>query len=502
MRQESDEREPGLPGSAGSDDPCGWAVAVPRRCSATPREPLAAAPLAPASAARPLEVELAERLDSVLGIAERLAASHDRQDLFRTIVDETHARAARRQHDHPDPARRPPRRRGLGGHHRRGGREPAGLRPRRGLGRRGAADRPRPRLPGRPQRSQARLRPLRRRARVRRRARRAAHPPRPRHRLAGGGHLRAARLDERRRRVHHDPRDARRHRAHQRRALRADRGPRRPARRAPGGLGAAEPGRRRSRRSAGPSSRRPAGSSITTTPGCTCSRADDVVPIAFEGVVGRVRAGRLRAAALPARRGLHRLGRAPRRSRCSINDANLDAARRRRSPGTDDVDESMLVVPMRYDEATVGVITLSKLGLDQFDDDDLRLLTILADQAATAIESARLLARTQDLAGELRRLLDMSAELSESLDPRQVAEPDGRPPRPGHGRGRVRDQLLGSARRVGSNRSATIRPPGSRTMEPFYDVSGLSGDPARPRAPGDGHHRRRRPARRPRPRSS
>ncbi len=81
----------------------------------------------------------------------------------------------------------------------------------------------------------------------------------------------------------------------------------------------------------------------------------------------------------------------------------------------------MIIVPMRYDGITVGVITLSKLELDGFDDDDLRLLTILADQAATAAESARLLARTQDLAGELRRLLDMSSELSESLDPRQVA---------------------------------------------------------------------------------
>src|SRR5688572_23081565 len=39
--------------------------------------------------ARSLEAELAERLDTVLGIAERMAASHDRKDLFRTIVDET-----------------------------------------------------------------------------------------------------------------------------------------------------------------------------------------------------------------------------------------------------------------------------------------------------------------------------------------------------------------------------------------------------------------------------
>ena len=103
-----------------------------------------------------------------------------------------------------------------------------------------------------------------------------------------------------------------------------------------------------------------------------------------------------------------------------VNDANGDP-RGQTIPGTDDVDESMLVVPMRYDGVTVGVITLSKLGLDGFDGDDLRLLAILADQAATAVESARLLPRSQELASELRRLLDMSGELSESLDPRQVA---------------------------------------------------------------------------------
>jgi diguanylate cyclase (GGDEF)-like protein len=66
------------------------------------------------------------------------------------------------------------------------------------------------------------------------------------------------------------------------------------------------------------------------------------------------------------------------------------------------------------------VITVSKLGLRQFDDADLQVLSILADQAATALESARLLTHTESLAAELRRLLDMSQELAESLDPRQV----------------------------------------------------------------------------------
>ena len=96
-----------------------------------------------------------------------------------------------------------------------------------------------------------------------------------------------------------------------------------------------------------------------------------------------------------------------------INDANRDP-QGATITGTDDIDESMLVVPMRYDQATIGVITLSKLGLDGFDADDLRLCTILSDHAATALETARLLTRGEDLARELRRLLDMSGELSEA----------------------------------------------------------------------------------------
>jgi len=147
---------------------------------------------------------------------------------------------------------------------------------------------------------------------------------------------------------------------------------------------------------------------------------DEVVPIAFEGTVGAY--DQVDMDLLRCRFGEGFTGWVAEHGRpLLIRDAN-DDSRGETIPGTDEVDESMLIVPMRYDEATVGVITLSKLGLDQFDDDDLRLLTILADQAATAVESARLLTRSQDLAGELRRLLDMSAELSESLDPRQVAD--------------------------------------------------------------------------------
>jgi diguanylate cyclase (GGDEF)-like protein len=145
----------------------------------------------------------------------------------------------------------------------------------------------------------------------------------------------------------------------------------------------------------------------------------DVVPIAFEGAVGAYE--QVDFALLRCRVGEGFTGWVAEHGvPVLVDDANVDP-RGATIPGTDDVDESMLVVPMAYDGVTVGVITLSKLGLHQFDAEDERLLLILADQAATALETARLLARSQALAGELRRLLYMSAELSQSLDPRQVA---------------------------------------------------------------------------------
>ncbi len=147
---------------------------------------------------------------------------------------------------------------------------------------------------------------------------------------------------------------------------------------------------------------------------------EDVVPIAFEGRVGAYE--QVDFELLRARLGEGFTGWvAANGEALLVNDANADA-RGTTIPGTDDVDESMLCVPMRFDERTIGVVTLSKLGINQFDEDDLRLLTILGDQAATAIETVRLLDRTQTLAGELRRLLDMSGELAQSLDPRAVAD--------------------------------------------------------------------------------
>ncbi len=147
---------------------------------------------------------------------------------------------------------------------------------------------------------------------------------------------------------------------------------------------------------------------------------DDVVPIAFEGRVGAYE--NIDFALLRTKLGVGLTGWvALTGTPLVVPDANADP-RGATIPGTDDIDESMLVVPMRYDDRTIGVITLSKLGLGQFDEEDLRLLSILADHAATAVETVRLLERTGRLARNLQRIVDMSRELARTLEPRAVAE--------------------------------------------------------------------------------
>jgi diguanylate cyclase (GGDEF)-like protein len=147
---------------------------------------------------------------------------------------------------------------------------------------------------------------------------------------------------------------------------------------------------------------------------------DDLVPIAFEGRVGEY--DKVDLEILRTKVGTGFTGWAA-QHRMPIRTGNAGADPRGVTiPGTDVVDESMLVVPMQSDDVLVGVVTLSKLGLHQFDDQDLHLLTTLADQAATAFTRARHLADADRLTAELRQLLEMSSALSRSLDPAAVAD--------------------------------------------------------------------------------
>ena len=110
-----------------------------------------------------------------------------------------------------------------------------------------------------------------------------------------------------------------------------------------------------------------------------------------------------------------------------------DAAGDKRSmtiPGTeDDLDESLLLAPMLYEDEVIGVIVLAKLGLNQFSGDDLRLLEIYASIAAQAMVNAdtteRLRAQSSALSRQVnsqRELLRVTESILGTLDTQALLE--------------------------------------------------------------------------------
>ncbi|MDP9327719.1 MAG: PAS domain S-box protein [Actinomycetota bacterium] len=94
-------------------------------------------------------------------------------------------------------------------------------------------------------------------------------------------------------------------------------------------------------------------------------------------------------------------------------------------PDTEELDESILAVPLTSGRRMIGVLVLSKGGLDQFDGHDLRLLEVLGSHAAVAIENARLLGREREAASRARDSeARKSAILQSALD--GVVVMDGR----------------------------------------------------------------------------
>ncbi len=81
-------------------------------------------------------------------------------------------------------------------------------------------------------------------------------------------------------------------------------------------------------------------------------------------------------------------------------------------PGTDDVLESMLAVPMLAGDQLIGVIVLSMLGYAKFDLEDQRLLEVLASHAAVAFDNANLLHLEREAAATSTSLLNLSQALT------------------------------------------------------------------------------------------
>ena len=110
-----------------------------------------------------------------------------------------------------------------------------------------------------------------------------------------------------------------------------------------------------------------------------------------------------------------------------IGDAGNDP--RRVLVGSNEGPESMLLVPMTYDDRVEGVIVLAKLGRNRFTADHEATLSIFAGHAAQAFVNADNAERVRRQQVELehqlanqRRLLEVNEQLLSTLDPQGVLE--------------------------------------------------------------------------------
>jgi diguanylate cyclase (GGDEF)-like protein len=137
---------------------------------------------------------------------------------------------------------------------------------------------------------------------------------------------------------------------------------------------------------------------------------DDVIPIAFVGQFTSETREPMEILACRVGQGITGRVALTGESLLIPDAANCEFARI--LPGTDAVDESQVVVPLTFGTRVVGVIVISKLGLDQFDEDDVRLLEVLAGHAAVALENASLYEAARREAERATALLEFSRQLS------------------------------------------------------------------------------------------
>ena len=155
---------------------------------------------------------------------------------------------------------------------------------------------------------------------------------------------------------------------------------------------------------------------------------DELIPVAMQGQVGeyvdetpdqlRIELGRGITGWVAA----HKIAQ-------NLPDAAKDPRANTISGTEPDLGESMLLAPMIFEDRVLGVLVLSKLGLHQFTDDDLRLLVIYASFAAQAMANAdtteALRAQTANLERQIesqRLLLQITESILTTLDARAILD--------------------------------------------------------------------------------
>ncbi|WP_322512593.1 GAF domain-containing protein, partial [Chloroflexus sp.] len=81
------------------------------------------------------------------------------------------------------------------------------------------------------------------------------------------------------------------------------------------------------------------------------------------------------------------------------------------------IEESYLVVPIIYGDQVLGVVNIQSYTQHAFDENDLRFVTTVTNQAAVALNNARLFSETRQNASEMSTLFEVSQNLSGTLEP-------------------------------------------------------------------------------------
>src|SRR5881227_226904 len=137
---------------------------------------------------------------------------------------------------------------------------------------------------------------------------------------------------------------------------------------------------------------------------------EDVRPIAFVGTFSSLAKTSMEVLACKVGYGL--TGRVAATGESLLLGDAANYVHSKQLPGTDPIDESIIAVPLTFGTRVIGVIVLSKLGLNQFDDDDVRLLEVLAGHASVALENAKLYEAARREAERATALLEFSRELA------------------------------------------------------------------------------------------
>ena len=98
-----------------------------------------------------------------------------------------------------------------------------------------------------------------------------------------------------------------------------------------------------------------------------------------------------------------------------ISDTNNDDRWLSEGPQAD-VSMSALCIPLKAYGRVMGTITLTKVGVEQFNEQDLSLILVISEQISTSISNAQLYTESQRQAESLHVLVNAASQISSSLD--------------------------------------------------------------------------------------